>query len=647
MKYAAVLAILVTGCGDSGPPQLTLSVPAAWHDAFTDFAALTPDLSLADTGNIEVTDDPAIPAEGYKLEAEGTGWIVHAHDILGAQYGAAAALEHLGYRFRHPEDTLVSGVREDDDGAVHQPQIRVRGIHLHTLHPIEGYFAVWEPGHQDEFRQIVDWVVKNRGNYIQWPALNDILDDARLAEWTANTNELIAIAHARGVRVGLGTELFGAANIQQAFDLIDDNTPVAPQIAARLPKITSLPFDAYDLSFGEFFDADPQAFIDAVNEVARQLHQLTPAEMHALIHVGETQRVTYQGRNMIFYFLIQYADPSIIPDIHSVMYYDLFEDAGGAYQHSDFSEHRQYLLDRMCAKQPAAYHPEDAYWVAFDDSVPQYLPLYVRSRYVDLQHLSVAGCGPLDEHLIFSSGWEWGYWLHDVAALRTSYELPVTFDAAIEDAYAPDLHDAVPAIVELTEIQHQALIDQHLAAYMAGRDAVIDAGRTLDIISQPDRVTFDDLVAMDDAARAQFVSDVMVPLRAYSAALDALTLPGLPDSKWSREITDGFAIDRARAHFIIAVYQATLDHLSGVDSTQSLADANAALADAKTIVDRRGGDLHDTHGDRLTANTPNHTTYGFGYLYMGATLCYWNRELEQVQGILEGGDIVPPACVLN
>src|SRR5262249_19010697 len=153
-----------------------------------------------------------------------------------------------------------------------------------------------------------------------------------------------------------------------------------------LPIITeATPFDVYDLSFGEFFDADPSKFIDAVNEVAKQLRARAPsAEMHALVHVGATQRVQFMGQNLIYYFLVKFADPAIVPDIHSVMYYDLFEDAGGAYHHTDFSEHREYLRERMCAHQKVAYHPETAYWIAFDNSVPTLVPLYAHSRFLDL-----------------------------------------------------------------------------------------------------------------------------------------------------------------------------------------------------------------------------------------------------------------------
>src|SRR5262249_43355162 len=151
---------------------------------------------------------------------------------------------------------------------------------LHTLHPIEGYFAMWEPGPgaTNDAHRIINWVIANRGNYLQWVGLNDILDPGRRAKWQAFTREIIDYAHARGVRVGLGVELFGQSNLQLAFDLSDDRTgmvPIADEVAKRLPLVTQdLPFDVYGLSFGEFIDADPQKLVDGIDEVARQLRVL-------------------------------------------------------------------------------------------------------------------------------------------------------------------------------------------------------------------------------------------------------------------------------------------------------------------------------------------------------------------------------------
>lgn len=676
---AVLLAVLaaslpvVAGCGDNLHGSITVVTDPRWEPALRELVTLTPfsDLALvtalpaspAEGFQVVVTDDPTIPAEGYQLDAPVTGaagevLAVHAHDVLGAQYGVAAALEGLGFRFRHPFDPLVPTLPKLGviDTAVHSPAVRVRGFQLHTLHPIEGYFAFWEAGDDaTDAHRIIDWVVKNRGNYLQWVALDNIMDPAQHAAWQAATRELVDYAHLRGIRVGLGLQLFGQSNLQSAFDLSDDKTgtvPIHDEIAARLPLVTrDLPFDVYAISFGEFFNAEPQRFIDSVNEVQRQLATIAPAaEMHALVHVGAEQRIEYMGESLIYYFLVKFADAAIIPDVHTVMFYNLFEPTGGAYQHTDFSEHRAYLQQRMCAGSKGSYMPETAYWVAFDNSVPQFFPLYVQSRLRDLTELQrpEGPCGKLDEHLLFSSGWEWGYWLNDVTSLRGTYELPTSSLDAISAELAPDLGARAAELVDLlANAQHQRVMLDQLTGYLVGRDSVIDAGRTLHIISQPDRVTFDQLAAGTGRASV----DAMLPtLRAYIdevaplvAELDALDLPL---SRWTSELRDGFHVDLLRARFVLATYEATLAHLDGDAPTATARYREAAelVASAHSVVRSRHADLHDDHGRRLVDKTANQTFYQFGYLYFAESLCYWERELVQVGGVLGSTSQIPPSC---
>jgi hypothetical protein len=663
VRRALAVALAIGGCGDNTEATIRIASDPQWQPALAELAALTPyavTLEPGDGFHIDVVDDPALPAEAYALEAAGEDRIaVRAHDVLGAQYGTAAALEALGFRFRHPFDPYVPARPAVGaiDTAVHAPEMRVRGLQLHTLHPIEGYFALWEPSVESalEARRIVDWLIKNRGNFLQWVALEDILSPAHRDAWRVFTAELIEYAHARGVRTGLNIQLFGQSNLQLAFDLSDDRTgtvPIADEIAARLPIVTEgVPFDVYDLSFGEFFNADPQQFIDAVDEVRRQLRTAAPqAEMHAVVHVGETQRVTYNGEELLYYFLVKYADPSIVPDIHTVMFYDLFEPADGAYHHADFAEHRDYLAQRICAGQPVAYFPETAYWVAFDNSVPQFFPLYVRNRWLDLARLrSDVPCGRLDTHLLFSSGWEWGYWLNDVTALRASYELPATPDALIEHALGPELTAAAPVVGALIDVQRARLMGDKLVPYLAGRDAVIDAGRTLDIVSQPDRVTFADLAAGAD--RAALATAILEPLEAYAGKLAAIGerygALDLPAGRWADELGDGLAIDYLRSRFVLATYRGAIAHLDGDDaaSRSELARARDILSTADAIVLRRHADLHDARGERLIGRTPNETFYQFGYLRMADTLCYWVRELVEVERLAGLTPETPPGCI--
>jgi hypothetical protein len=684
VALVATLSLGLAACGDNLRGRISIAADPAFEPAIVELVRFIPYHGLSvsmgtraaaeapeNAIRIDVILDAAIPAEGYRLEASGGGGDgdgdsieVRASDVLGAQYGTAAALEALGFRFRHPFDTFVPdlpvlGEAGEPFGVVHQPEVRVRGMQLHTLHPIEGYFAFWEPsaGSRNDAQRIIDWLIKNRGNFLQWVALDDILDPMRRMPWQEHTRELIDYAHARGVRTGLNIQLFGQSNLQLAFDLSDDKTgtiPIADEIAARLPLVTDgVPFDVYDLSFGEFFNADPQRFVDSVNEVRRQLRGLAPqAEMHAVVHVGETQRVSYQGEELLYYFLVKFADPSIVPDIHTVMFFNLFEPAGGAYHHEDFDEHLAYLSQRICANQPAAYFPETAYWIAFDNSIPQLLPLYVRNRWLDLAELRArVRCGKLDNHLLFSSGWDWGYWLHDVTALRASYELPGAYEDLVRAELQPELGAAAPSVIALIELQRTYLMERRLIAYLAGREASIDAGRLLGIVSQPDRITIDDL-ATGAADPQAFRAAVQAPLAEYAGELDGLAEGinrlSLPDNPWAAELRDGFAVNRLRARFVLEIYEATLGHLAGeaAAARDHVTRAAELLERARGVVAARHRDLHDTHARRLVERTTNRTFYQYGYLFMADTLCFWKRELAQLQAILGTATAPPPGCLL-
>ena len=670
-------ATLAAGCGDGTRAAVVITAPPELVSTFDEFVEFIPGPSLAVVGagepapaglyRVEVKTDLGGCRECYRVDAVAgapRAYTVHASDALGAQYGVAEVFELLGYRFRHPFDTYVPPTPAPDPvavaalGTLHQPELGVRGLHLHTLHPIEALFALWTPDDGGtKARRIFDWIIKNRGNFVQWVALDDILAPTRGAAWQADTAALLAAAHRRGLKAGLGLQLFGASSLQNGYDLIDDAArPAHDQIAERLPRLVDgVPFDTYELSFGEFFGADPATFIATVDDAYAQLHALAPAaEVTAVIHVGDSpdQRVTYMGESMIYYFLVKFCDARIVPQVHTVMYYDLFEDAGGAYHHQDFAEHRQFLLDRLRAGLRVQYKPETAYWVAFDVSVPAYDPVYLLSRQLDLDELARAaaaqGGARLDEQLLFSTGWEWGYWQNDALALRASYQRPPSVLAALAEVYRPDHPELPPRIVELALAQHDGLIGQRLAAYQAGRDAVIDQGAAGGIIAAPDRIDVDDIAALTPAARAAFRAGIGADLEAYAARLADIAgrteRLAAPD-RWAAEVIDGVTMARLRAQFVAAAYGAALAAADGdhATATARLAEAGKRLDEATAVVARRHADRHDPDR-RLVENTGNPTFYQYGYLRFASDLCFWRRELVMADDAVTGATTVPPGC---
>ncbi len=688
-RIAASLGlVLAAGCSSPAKPTIEIHADGDAYSLVTSFVDLVPyqPIKVLDSADpaaeiassnasdddfaIAVISDLTDCTECYRLERSGVrgGYIVHGDAPLGVQYGLAAMFEQLGFRFFHPFDTFVPDpptAPTTDDGfdLTFTPEIARRGLHLHTLHPIEPFYAFWQPSeeHLAEARRIVDWIVKNRGNYVQWVALDDIeRDPATATAWRDYTRQLLDLIHGRGLEAGIGIQLFGQSNLQQGFDLIDDEdgdpTP-RQEMEQRYPILADLGFDSISLSFGEFFGEDPDVFIQNVDLAYDVLQEQAPGtRMTATIHVGNSpdQRIDYQGENIIYYFLVKWANPAIVPWIHTVMYYDLFEDAGGAYHHDDFSEHRAYLLERLDAGEPVGYHPETAYWVAFDNSVPTYLPLYIRSRWLDLDQIRAATTGALDEQVLFSSGWEWGYWQNDYAALRMSYHLPTDWRDEVVEMMAP-FGDAgsqmAAAIDDLAAAQHDALIEQRLAPYLAGRDFYIDVGDQVGIVSQPDRVLFEEVAAMSPTELDAFTSTVLDPLTTLRdrfgeiyAVVDRIEAGG-PARIWRDELRDGLAVDTARLRFVCALYQAAAALARGDATDALLAEADDAFAAGRTAVDRRHQHLHYPNPELLLTTNTNATYYQFGYLKQADEMCYWDRERAQLRNLVDGTDDAIPTCV--
>ena len=652
-----------------GGDRITLVVPPDTLEAFEAFARHTPAQDLT----LTASSDPEQDASGrglqiavvqdldctgcFEISGSDSDWTVHGGDRLGLQYGVSHLFEQgLGYRFLHPHDPYIPETLATPTGlavGLQTPEVDRRGLHLHTLHPTDGFMDFWEPDGEAGLRRaeaVLDWAVKQRANHVQWVGLDDITNSPfRHEDWLAQTQVILQMADTRGLTTGLGIQLFGDANLQQSFDLLDEEGTEEEQraeIRQRLSLLTEdLDFDVFNLSFGEFYDADPQAFIDAARWTVEELQALEPgAEVPAVVHVGADLVVEYAGEELLYYHLAKHVE-GLIPWVHTVMYYTLFDDAGGAYHHDEFTEHRQLLLDRLEADEPVGYFPETAYWVAFDNSVPQALPVYAHSRHRDLTQIRLAG-QELEDHVLFSSGWEWGYWAHDVAALRHSYTLEEDWCAPIRFMMAPQGSDLADLVCELGEVQADGLIGQRLAPWLAGQDNLMVLGYELGIVSQPTRPLWDDLVEADDTTKATFETDVLDPLTAYASTLRDLVdraeaLADLHDDRTTREALDGFHVDALRAEFMREILRALL----GADTT-SLEEAQALFDQAMQVVADRHADLRDPDPDRLVSEEANATIYPFGYLFHADTLCFWERELNEARNVLEDAGLPLPGCSL-
>src|SRR5690606_11514865 len=124
----------------------------------------------------------------------------------------------------------------------------------------------------------------------------------------------------------------------------------------------------------------------------------------------------------------------------------------------------------------------------------------------------------LAEHVVSSSGWEWGSWQNDTAALRMAYELPASWEELFEQMFAHHEDGRVAdVLVDVVELQHELLLEKGLASFFVGRDQDLDASTRFVV---PPRVTLGTARSANVSAVRQYQLDLIAPLEEYIAALD-------------------------------------------------------------------------------------------------------------------------------
>lgn len=670
-RYVLTLLALtaLASCTDNARAPWRVRAPEAWQPVVDDFMQFSELDRLPATTEVTIREGN-LCSECYEVESERGQVEIRAGGILGAQYGLAHWLESRGVRFVHPNYAHVPGrvVRKEgsvpDTGALEgSPQIARRGLHLHTLHPIETLASFWtDEGDIEDAKRVIDWVVKNRGNYLTWPALDDIDDPARHAAWHARTKQIIEYGHTRGLKFSIGVQLFASGNLQRAFHLVDladtSEDDLERVLRERLDLLADLGLDELGVSFGEFFQEDPARFIELANRSSQiAIDQLSLDAVHATIHVGEDLRTDYMDENLIYYFLIKHV-PNVTPWVHTVMYYNLTDPASGAYHHDNFHEHRDFLYEKIRAGEEVTYFPESAYWIAFDNSVPLYLPLYPYSRWLDLKQTLDATGGLPTGHVIFSSGWEWGYWQTDLLALQASYALPDTFEAQVEtfwSAWGAD-EAASKLMLAMAEAQHTYLLGEELGGYLAGWDTVLNIGALANIVSQPLVTRVHRLARAEQAERDGFSETTLAALLAFAAAqqeaLDDFreATKGLDLQRVMQELRDGAEVTTLRARYVATLYQAAVLGLDGGQGQlELLEDAAELREEAQRWVSARHGRLFAGPSSPLIdASYENPTIYPYGYLWPADALCYWDREMIELKNQLGlSSDTVPDCTVID
>jgi hypothetical protein len=727
LGLAIAVACAAPGCGDA-PPQTTVSdatatpaksvvlqlgpdVPEPVRDRFTELftgrvstlRVASPDEDVAgdaDTLVVAVGETKStrrvIPIEERK--AEGVivrqGMIGDAHLVaadggampgasvnLGLGYAAYTLLSSVGFGFLHPlAPTLPARVTlpaaADESSA---PRWPVRGIQIHTMHPLEltDLLEGWGPnGPNDargweamlpEWSRFCEWAVANRLNRVQWV----LLHAASWADFSESDvrrdrlKRLVDEAHRWGLTVGLDVPI--SQQQQHAFALIreiGDPRKEVEQLSRRVDWVMSAGFDYLSTVSGqsEFTHADPRKMLFWMNELVKRVEDVH--HRHAFIKVHASTGQTADGFNdprdgkpLNINFLPHFADPRLGIMPHTVQHYGV-DDPAPTYGNSSFRPIYDFMSFEA-GRRPVLWHPETAYWVSFDIDVPLFLPVYAERRVSDLRLIARdASARRIDGQMIFSSGWEWGYWLNDVVAARASYEPESDAPSDLEATqrilakalpFGTATKDVVDVVARTARDQKDLLIDGKVdgrsprdlrlrngQAYLQGFETWDEISALAERIgikgaqmTQPNRAALQPSFFTMGPDYGSEIAPLLGEMEARHAArraeLDRLR-PSIPDSARDLfdDLADALAMTALRARQIHALY----DRAYFGDSNRLVA-ARGALDEAARIVAGRER-RYRVPAARIAAWRKNPTAYEFTYLWTVHSLFFWWRDEGKV-----------------
>lgn len=667
---------------------------------------------LADDGYLVRSSVEAGVTRLVALGREGT--VLGRKANRGVLYAAYALLEELGFAFLHP----LAPVRPSELKLPAQalriaasPYWPTRGIHLHTMHPLEltDLLNGWgETGRADqagfdkglkEWRSVCEWLIANRQNMVEWVLLwaQSWATFAESSTRQQRLTKLVEVAHEYGLATGVDVSL--ALAQQHSFRLVQKTGTLAEEIAqirSRVDYLIGAGFDFISTESGtsEFTAGSDTRMLEWMNELASYLKS-KGKRAHIKVHCSQgvtasSYKDPKTGAPLNYNFLPHFAVPELGIMPHTVQHYAL-DDPAPTYANTSFSFMRDFL--RMeGGRRDILWHPESSYWVSFDVDVPLFLPLYAERRLHDLRLIAadeVAGLvgegtrggSRIQGQVLFSSGWEWGYWLNDVVALRAAFAPgPPTataaqaFRAALVPALRPfgsaaaKLEDLIVQIASdqrnqlilglVNGVAPTTVVERNGQAYLQGWESYDDLGSLLEGVpgmpkmqTQPDKLG---LVSMRNPLNpgpsytkeiAPLLAAISKSAAAHLTELETLG-PQIPPvtAALFEELRDSVRMTSLRAKQVHALYDyvASLDLLGNPTAAGKarLVEAQTALDQAKAVVAKREL-AYRVPADRIASWRSGPTAYRFGYLWTVRRLHYWWRD--------EGKAVKAPAspCYLN
>ena len=613
----------------------------------------------------------AYPDHDYEWRSVGKNGRVtltlQTRSLQGVSFALYGLLqEKLGFRFYHPKRTLIPHhaswplpARFSWQAA---PRFDKKGFHLHTLHPIELTEQLHDPGRPnslDDVREYLDWLVRNQQNVMQFYLLRG-LDRER---WIGHARNIVDYAHRRGVLVGV--EISVAMLQQKAFQTVKllrpspyrrqvdrtlawlfrakwDFVTIEPTMGEYLPDLASLKSGLTEYLMREVADryhAKPMLATHVIRDGReRDAGPAAAQTADARKEGGEGEECAFDSKNGLL--------------LHSVMCYSVSEPKAPVYGNVN----QRFVLERAereNSRRETWYWPESAYWVAFDNSVPLLLLPYLDARWSDMAAMERIGVA---NHLTFSSGWEWGYWLNDWSIARWSWRYSEN-GKTVRTGPLSRLQDLFPGARmgglwrEAMNLQNHYLKERELLRYMSALTPFSELPRQLSRPFQPEP-DFTYSWLLHDAS----VADLGRVLKGPVAALDEYagkmeSVAGRLEGEARRqfagekgesaelrllagELTRGLQVTALRARHRSLTIRALIAKRNqsspGRDAGSLLADAAAVRSRALQLV-RRQEAIYRYPLELIARKGEGFTAYRFGYLFPVSDLFFWRREEEQVR----------------
>ena len=575
---------------------------------------------------------------------------------FGISCGLYGLLQEIaGFKFHHPKETIIPEHKvfpTKNFTFEGSPNFHKKGFHLHTMHPIE----LAEPLLDHNFdngteivKEYIDWLVRNGQNYFDFNLLTSIDDD----KWPAYAKTFVDYAHERGIFVGLDLSLHMIQ--QRAYQLVkyfpSSFKKYEKQIDERLDKLFEAKWDFINIEFAtaEFVGGKEKLKIKLKHYIIQQIKEKYNANLVGRMHVVKEEKEVRKNKHEQSVFdLTDSIDLYRGILIHTVMFYSLTDEKAKVYENDDFS-HLLAALKKENEIRETWYYPESAYWITFDNSIPLFLTPYLSARLDDINTCKEIG---IPNHLTFSSGWEWGYWLIDWSIARWSWQY--TVDGKVKENHPTEYYKHITEKNKLDNLFNEALMlqnyyfkDLELMRYLCPSQATDELPFFKKGFQPQPEKSYKYLAKKAKKEEIQAVRDkAMVQLEEYankSFGLVQLTNRYIDKEKKSHylaeEINDALLMSSLRAkhkqhtlNYILTKREAkvTKNKTLKAQLPEIMEEAQKIRFEAEKIVRRQEEKYRYPH-KYINEEFKSKTVYDFGYLYPVKELHFWKREEKQAE----------------